>query len=140
MEAITGKAIETGVLFRDVTIREKIMSDGSRQIERTWQSFHDGSGRELSSENARQVAQTWLNTPREEPLLGYPCLGAIREVFWYWPERDCLNELRLLNLQRLAETQQTNLISDTTFHPQSIQRGLRFPFFQFLRSYFWGSE
>ena len=46
-----------GVLYREVTIREKITPDGPRQIEQGWQLFHDGSGRELSSEDARRAAK-----------------------------------------------------------------------------------
>ncbi len=127
-----------GVIYRDVTMREKITSDGVRRIEYTWQVFHDASGRELSNENARLTALNYLKHQGEEPILGYPCHLSLREVFWNWPEFDALNSwlLRPSEIPNYpARMRPKHSSFDTPRHLQSPYIRLKC-LFRLLRSYF----
>lgn len=123
-DLIGEKSLNT--LYRDVVIREKITPDGSRRIDSVWQSFHDDSGRELSSENARRLAQGCLRNPPEEPIFGYPDRLILKQVFLQWPELDYLSQWQFLRIQACPnETPPLRSLKDNPLSRQSKRHSLR---------------
>lgn len=124
------------VLYRDVTIREKITPDGERRLIGAWQSFRGHSGQELSNENARRLALSYLSIPLEEPSYGYPCRESLKSVFWRWPEQDSLAQQSAADFEPTRPLSQTNVVNDVPSHRQSKWQWLRCLFQSIHVSYF----